>query len=418
MTMRRFWFAAGLGVALAAAGCQNDSLLPPHIPTYTGGAMFQRYVSLGNSITAGFQAGGINDSTQALAYPVKVAAAMGGESFYRPGLTYVPSLSVFGCPPPIDTLFTASGVPHRQGGGSTTTCGFRSPPIPPYVSNVAVPGATVLDPFHTGPTVSSNALTLLILGGRSQVQAMQAVQPTFVSVWIGNNDVLGAATDGTNGGNPALVTLVATFQARYDSLLAAIDGTTSIRGGILIGVADVAAIPYFSYGSVYYGAYAGMQLPPSMTVLPNCVPRSLGGIGDTVLVPFPYGFGLIAQAKGGASVTLDCTDDHNIEPVELAGLHAAVAGYNAMISSRATTRGWAYLDPNVALAALRADPNQVAIFPNTAATSCNGTASGSPFGLAFSCDGIHPSSATHRLIAQTIVQVINAKYGSNIPAVP
>src|SRR6266704_2917603 len=117
MTMRRFWFAAGLGVALAAAGCQNDSLLPPHIPTYTGGAMFQRYVSLGNSITAGFQAGGINDSTQALAYPVKVAAAMGGEAFYRPSLTYVPSLGVFGCPPPIDTLFTASGVPHRQGGG-------------------------------------------------------------------------------------------------------------------------------------------------------------------------------------------------------------------------------------------------------------------------------------------------------------
>ena len=317
--MRRFLFAAGLGVALAAAGCQNDSLLPPHIPTYTGGAMFQRYVSLGNSITAGFQAGGINDSTQALAYPVKVAAAMGGEAFYRPSLTYVPSLGVFGCPPPIDTLFTASGVPHRQGGGSTTTCGFRSPPIPPYVSNVAVPGATVLDPFHTGPTVSSNALTLLILGGRSQVQAMQAVQPTFVSVWIGNNDVLGAATDATNAGNPALVTPVATFQARYDSLLAAIDGATSIRGGILIGVADVAAVPYFSYGSVYYGAYAGMQLPPSMTVLPNCVPRSLGGIGDTVLVPFPYGFGLIAQAQAGASVTLDCTDDHNIESCILAG---------------------------------------------------------------------------------------------------
>ncbi len=275
----------------------------------------------------------------------------------------------------------------------------------------------MLDPFHTGPTISSNALTLLILGGRSQVQAMQAVQPTFVSVWIGNNDVLGAATDATNGGNPVLVTPVATFRARYDSLLTAIGATPSILGGILIGVADVAAIPYFSYGQVWYGAFgAGQQ--PNFTVLANCAPPPVPtGIGDTVLVPFPYGFTLLATAQAGFPATLDCTDDHNVEPAELANLHAKVFEYDTIIGNRATSRGWAYLNPNIALAALRADPNQVAIFPNTAATSCNGNgAAGSPFGLAFSCDGIHPSSATHRLIAQAIVQAINTKYSSAIPA--
>ncbi len=417
MTISRFSVAACLGLALAAAGCSDAKLSPPPIPLYAGGAMFQRYVAIGNSITAGFQSGGINDSTQARAYPVLMAAAMGGAPFYRPSLTYVPSLGVFGCPPPIDTLFTASGAPHRMGGGSTTTCAYRSLPIPPYISNVAVPGATVLDPFHTGPTISSNALTLLILGGRSQVQAMQAVQPTFVSVWIGNNDVLGAATDATNGGNPALVTPVATFRARYDSLLTAIGATPSILGGILIGVADVAAVPYFSYGQVWYGAFgAGQQ--PNFTVLANCAPPPVPtGIGDTVLVPFPYGFTLLATAQAGFPATLDCTDDHNVEPAELANLHVKVFEYDTIIANRATSRGWAYLNPNGALAALRADPNQVAIFPNTAATSCNGNgAAGSPFGLAFTCDGIHPSSATHRLIAQAIVQAINTKYSSAIPA--
>jgi phospholipase/lecithinase/hemolysin len=138
-----------------------------------------------------------------------------------------------------------------------------------------------------------------------------------------------------------------------------------------------------------------------------------------VLVPFPYGSTLIATARAGFPATLDCSDDHNIEPEELANLHAAVATFNTIISARANTRGWAYFNPNVAFAALRADPNQVAVFPNPAATNCNGVgASGSPFGLAFSCDGIHPSTATHHLIAQTLVQVINAKYGSAIPPVP
>ena len=416
MTLRRFSLAAGLGLALVAAACNDEQLFPPAVPQYTGGAMFQRYVSIGNSISAGFQSGGINDSTQIRAYPVLVAAAMGGAPFYRPSLT--PAAPAYGCPPPIDTLFTASGAPHRMGGGSSKTCGLRSAPPPPYVSNVAVPGASVVDPFHTGPTITSNALTLLILGGRSQVQAMQAVQPTFVSVWIGNNDVLGSATDDANAGNPALVTPVALFQARYDSMLTAIDATASIRGGILIGVGDVAAIPYFSYGQIYLGAKLAGQLPAQMTVLANCAPQSSGGIGDTVLVPFPYGFTLIATAQAGSPTTLDCSDDHNIEPAELANLHATVAAYNTFISARATSRGWAYLDPNVALAALRADTSQVKPFPNTTATSCNGSASGNPFGKAFSCDGVHPSSATHRLIAQTIVQVINAKYSSAIPAVP
>jgi len=407
MTIRRMSLAAGL--VLAAVGCSNDDLFTHGVPPYQGGAMFQRYVSLGNSLTAGFQAGGINDSTQKQSYAVKLAAAMGGDPFYRP------SLNVPGCPPPIDTLFTASGTPHRLGGALAPPCALRSAPLPPYISDVAVPGATVFDPIHAGPTPDANALTLLILGARSQIQAARAAQPTFVSAWIGNNDVLGAATDTANAGNPAEVTDTAVFRARYDSMLAGFDSTPSIQGGILIGIADVAAIPYFSYGVTYFGAFLQSKLPPAMFVSASCAPRTSGGIGDTVLVAFQYGFGLIGKAAAGVPDTLDCTNDHNIEPAELANLHATVAAYNAVISARATTRHWAYLDPNGPLAALRGDTTQVRIFPNTAATSCNGTAAGSPFGLAFTCDGIHPSNATHHLIAQLLVQTINATYGSAIP---
>src|SRR5438093_9261803 len=93
MMHRRVLLAAGLSLVLAAA-CHQDDLFTSPVPAYAGGAMFQRYVAIGNSITAGWQSGGINDSLQRLAYPVLVAAAMGGDRFYYPSLTAP------GCPPP------------------------------------------------------------------------------------------------------------------------------------------------------------------------------------------------------------------------------------------------------------------------------------------------------------------------------
>src|SRR5213080_2079680 len=89
--------AIGLGaIAIAACGDADKMVLGPVDPT--GGAMFKNYVAIGNSITAGWQSGGINDSLQRLAYPVLVAAAMGGDRFYYPSLTAP------GCPPPYTNI--------------------------------------------------------------------------------------------------------------------------------------------------------------------------------------------------------------------------------------------------------------------------------------------------------------------------
>src|SRR5205809_4619029 len=113
MTIRRMSLAAGL--VLAAAGCSNEHVFPLAVPQYAGGAMFQRYVAMGNSITAGFQSGGFNDSTQKQSYALLLATAMGSQYYY-------PSFTMPGCPPPIDTLFTASGVPHTLGAPLAPPC--------------------------------------------------------------------------------------------------------------------------------------------------------------------------------------------------------------------------------------------------------------------------------------------------------
>src|SRR6266545_7354484 len=114
--------AAVLGLLLAAAACQNEKLNRPFAVTPVD-RLFDRYVSMGNSLTAGFQSGGINDSTQSQSYAVLLAAAMGGDHFYYP------SLNAPGCPPPYTNVFTGT----RVGGGTGVTCLFRKAAIPPYL---------------------------------------------------------------------------------------------------------------------------------------------------------------------------------------------------------------------------------------------------------------------------------------------
>jgi len=400
--------AAALGLLVGVLACQDDTLLRPSTLTPID-PMFARYVSMGNSITAGFQSAGINDSTQVLAYGNLLARQMQTPYFQ-------PLLNRPGCPPPIVNVFlrTVVGPPLNP----ALPCALRKPqPVPPpFLNDVAVPGAGSEDVLtNLSPNSGPNTLTTILLGGLSQVEAMQRANPTFVSVWVGNNDVLGPATDTANAGNPAEILDPTVFAARYDSLLDAIGQTPAAGKGILIGVNDVVTIPYLSYGSVYLGAKLAGALPANFNVSLDCAPRALGGVGDTTLVPFRYGFGLIAASAAGP-VTLDCLDDHNITPSELAGLHAVVVAYNTHIAAQATSRGYAFIDPNPAILAVKADTAQFAVFPHANPQDPKFTTS--PFGDAFSRDGVHPSTASHKLIANYLIQTINAKYGTHLAAIP
>ena len=410
--------AAVLGLVLAAAACNDDQLNRPFSNTPVD-PLFERYVSMGNSITAGFQSGGINDSTQLQSYAVQLARAMRAPFF-------PPLLNRPGCPPPYTNVF-AQPTPTRVGGGTATTCALRKipNPAPPYVSNTAVPGAEVEDIFSNSDTASNpNTLTQFILGGLTQTQMLERAHPTFVSIWIGNNDVLGAATSSTNPGDSTKITSVANFQARYSAMLDTVDAAGP-QGAILIGVANVTAIPFFSAGATYWaiknGLVPGSSFPAAFTVSNNCAPITSGipgARGDSTLVPFPYGAALLGAAQLGAPRNLDCADTVAavVVPRELVKLVTAVTAYNTFISAQATAHGWAYLDPNPALDSLRALPQ-----PNTVVRAfpligqlCNVN----PFGSAFTCDGVHPSAFTHRLIAIKLRDAINAAYTTTIPPIP
>src|SRR6266705_7053607 len=96
--------AAALGILLGVAACHQDELFRPY-PDGPLDPLFARYVSMGNSITAGWQSGGINDSTQQQSYAVLLAQAMHAPFFS-------PLMNKPGCPPPITNVF-AQPTPTR-----------------------------------------------------------------------------------------------------------------------------------------------------------------------------------------------------------------------------------------------------------------------------------------------------------------
>jgi lysophospholipase L1-like esterase len=414
-------------------GCEDERLVRPDDAGQDG--LFARYVALGNSITAGYQSGGIYAQTQQASYAVDLAGKMGTDFD-------LPLLSAPGCPPPLTQIFPSR---QRLGGPDAPECALRTADAPRTLNNVAVPNAAVIDATsNLSPASNANPLTTFILGGRTQVEAALDADPTFASVWIGNNDVLGAAL----AGDARLVTGVDSFRTRYTRLLDRLDaGADDLQGALLFAVADVTALPVLSPGAAYAQAVpqaqqAGDDVPPNFEVAASCAPSADG----RRLVPFQYGATLLQVAarlfqQSGADaspITLDCAQDRTVReaigaafggvseiPIlideaisgtagislltqaEIGPLARAVEAYNDVIRAQAEERGYAFYNPNDLFEKNEGD---LPTFPELIDDPANDFSPEQPFGPLFSLDGVHPSARTHGLIAEEAAAAINDTY--------
>ena len=413
---RKQWLARGavvLAFSGAIAGCGDTKELLRPAPARD--PIFTSYVALGNSITAGLQSGGINSTTQNQSYAVLLAQKMGTPFS-------VPSLRLPGCPPPIDDILTG----HRLGDGTGETCALRADVDgQAVINNVAVPNATSADPTDPLGAGANNALSTLILGGRTQVQRALEAHPTFASIWIGNNDVLTAAVAGILTALPDTspgLTDVETFTTNYDDMLAALLPAGSAesgrfapgvpRSGVLVGVVNVTAIPLFMPAVAILNpqvkAAAEAFTGKSLTVDASCTPTTKSLLSFRLLLEIKDGTRpttIACSPVAGASGRLGDIDV--LDEGEIATITQTVAAYNAAIEARANGLGWAYADPNPALAQLR-QSGAIPLVPDL-------TNPAAPFGQYFSLDGVHPSADGQALLADLIATAINAKYGTDLP---
>ncbi len=373
-------------ILLATLGCSDA-------PSGPADPLFVRYVAIGNSITAGFQAGGISDATQRASFPALIARQAGARYEYA-------SLGA-GCPRPLTSLADAFS------GGFDGACTVTGSPGRKQLNNVAVPGADSFDP--TAPTPDGRQLTALILDGRSQVDKALEQTPTLVTVWIGNNDVLDAAIEGQLSAERPTDRLV--FAANYARMVNQLTAG-GVEKGILVGVADVTRIPLLIPAPALLNPTLRFALDIAAG---KPVAVDAGCAGSSALVSLAI---VTAIATGVHPPTIACGPTADpatgtrfvLDAAEQSAINRAVTEYNTYISAKADSVGFAYLDPNPILAAARAR-GEIPVTPNLADPA-------QPFGPLFSLDGVHPSNAGHILIANALIDVIAAEFGVRLRHVP
>ena len=284
-----------------------------------------------------------------------------------------------------------------------------------------------------------------------------AQNPTFFSLWIGGNDVLGYATTGGDGTNPITPTTGAPgvgFDGTYNALASQL--ATGGRKGVVANLPYVNTLPFFTtvgYNPVPlvaaqvsalnsgYAAYNGglvaaknlgyiteaerLQRTINFTVGKNAVviideyltditPVNAGLIkmrqatsADYVLLS-SQGVSAQSYLAAGNGTAAPLQDRWVLSKNEIAELKTATDAYNATIEAAANTNGLAFVDAKSVMNQL---VNGGIRFGNYHMTAQYVT------GGAFSLDGVHPSARGYALIANKFLEAINAKYGSTFKPV-
>ena len=405
--MTRRWALAftAFGVVFLTACPRDDAAPGPE-----GGRAFERYVSIGTSISEGWQSDGVVYSSQVNAWPALLAR----QAMVEFG---TPQIQGPGCHPPLIAPLQLSRRLTGSAAAPATTCAPLYPGIDLPQNNVAISGATtamalnrpaVANPVDTRDSLYSRTLAV----GQTQVTAMLAQDPTFVSVELGANEVLGAATSGIVVPGVTFVPYAA-WEPDYVEVIDSVR-TTEARA-LLVTVPLVASIPSLRTGASVW-AVRQQFAAFNVTVSADCET----GPGSTNLV-FTAQLALRKVAEGRQRPTtspavLSCTDvpgatpDFILTPADTALLNGVVRQMNVRITELANANGYALLDANQVLSFI---VGARAPYSLVAQLSCN-----IPYGQYISLDGVHPSNQGHILIANAAIEAVNEEYGFEIPTIP
>jgi lysophospholipase L1-like esterase len=371
-------------------------------PPAAGQANFGKYVALGDSLTAGFLSGGLQEDAQQRSYPALVARQAGVADFQ------LPLVGAPGAPPLLAVVgFNGASpviVPRAANPGPPLNLMLPRP-----YDNLAVPGFTATEILNTVSDPDNPLSDLVLRGLGTQVQQGLVQQPTFATIWAGNNDVLGAAVSGIVIDGVTLTTPAA-FEQTYRTLLGAF-----AQSGVQMAVANlpnVTALPYVNTlpPVVVNPATGEPVVLPDGSLVPLIGPQGPLSLADKVLLPasakLAMGIGVPA-AVGGTNLPLD--DSDVLSASEVATISARVAALNGIIAQAASDFGAALVDINGFFNDIVADgyPVGAGIVLTTDFLT----------GGVFSYDGVHPTPVAYAVVANLFIDAINDRFGDSIPPV-
>jgi len=426
MTMKRMLFRAAL-----AAGVVTALAASPSFSQTT----FHKYVALGDSLTAGVEGVCLVERHQIHSFPKVVAEQLGIADFQQPLLSEraLRDASTPACLGAVVAGGTITVGAVSQTGGPTNLT------LPRPYDNLGIPGADTADLVDlrvsspTGGTASLASTVILRnfpggpFEGLNAVDEEDLLGPDFVTLWIGNNDVLGAALSGVAIEGVTL-TPVALFEAKYTQVMTGLSATG--RTVVALNVPDVASIPFTT------------TIPP--VVLDSTTGHPVSLLGDrttstcsTTPCPIPDGTlvtlgasSLLAQGRGipsdvtvelggrsvhgtgqplpdGSFTTPPATLNMGVllYPDEVALIRQRAIDLNARIASIAAANGATVIDIHAVFDDIVANGYDVGggiVLTRSFLT-----------GGIFSADGFHPTNIGYAIVAKVILEHLNSVKGTH-----
>ena len=423
-------------VAMSFAACKSN--IDPETPG-KGEADFTTYVAIGNSLTAGFADGTLYRSGQVNSYPNMLAGQfklVGGGEFKQPllpgeagwpialGAGFFPKRELGYTK---DCLGVTSLGPVLYTGSWSDTAGSAAniAAAGPY-NNVGIPGIKCVHYGVAGYGLVNPYAGRFFTSPATQKPMDVALQmkPTFFSVWLGSNDVLGYATSGGEGivGGVGAndISPVAAFKATYDALIGQL--VTNGAGGVLINIPDVTAIPYFTtinpkglnlsaaQAQGLTAAYAplGITFTEGANYFVIADPAAPGGMrkmtaGEYIVLTTPGD----SLKCGGWGSTKPIPTRYVLTAAEVTNIKTATDAFNGIIADNATKYNLALMDANTFLKSLSTGYTWDGVTYSPAFVT----------GGAFSLDGVHLTPRGYALVANEVLRVVNARYHASVPSV-
>jgi lysophospholipase L1-like esterase len=270
-----------------------------------------------------------------------------------------------------------------------------------------VPGATSIDALLR--TSDAGGFHDLILRGRgTQIQQAVGSRPSFLTLWIGNNDVLGAAIRG-RAIDGVTLTPTATFRQAYGAIVSALTSTGAPV--VAANLPDPTAIPYVTTIRPY--VVNPVTGEPIVDANGNRIPLlgPSGPISPASYVTLPasvllaQGIG-IPQAAGGNGQALP--DEVLLDEAEVGIIRDHVVQNNQAIRDICGAASIPVLDVNALLTEF-----------GTRGRVVGGVELNSAFltGGIFSYDGVHPTPLGYAVLANEWIRVINDELNGDLPVV-
>jgi hypothetical protein len=343
----------------------------------------------------GYASDGVLASSQQSSWPKLLANDI--------GVTFtLPLIDAPGCQPPYAApLSQMRRLDNSLAVNTSTVCAANSAGVTLPAQNVAVTAQTTADAFTLAPTSGSVAARVLSVG-QTQVAAMRAQNPTFVSIEFGAAEFL-PALSGLLLNNTTIIPF-ATFTSGYENVVAAVKQTGA--GALLVTLpGDVSKIPVVRT-SAEISAQRAAFLLLNVSVNANC--DASPNFVTLPKVVFALFNGAVRASSGLTPYDLSCADvqgsaDGILTPADISTLNALIAQMNAYITTKANENGYATMSLGVLYdTAKNGVPFDLAAM----------LASTTPFGPNISLDALHPSAAGNAILAAAAKAAITAKYGS------